>query len=215
MFVNVLKSAVVAAILLVAVSESRAQVSARYQLQVRNSNYGVTQWWPHSGGSYDWATLVAVKNTLPDRWGWQYVTYRMVGVEGTPNQVGKTLHEYQREVQSAYQRAIDARNWAQGNIGRLTNQQFNQVNQLIDSFNSTLSTAQQGPYGSHFGGFSRMGHIPSSWIVTASEQYGIYYRRPGGTWTFYYTVNGLSNAQQTCANLRRQYPGYEFGYARR
>lgn len=212
MFANVLKSAVVAAILLAAVNEARAQTGQRYQIQVRNP-YGSTEWWPRYGGSYDYQTFINTLQSLPSA-GYHYVSYRIVGQNFNPP-TGKSLADYQAEVARAYQRAKEARDWAQGHVGRLTQQQFNEVNQKINEFNATLSTAQQGPYGSHFGGISRMGNIPSSWIATANEQYGIYYRRPGINWTYYFTVNGLSNAQQTCANLRRQYPGYEFGYARR
>ena len=139
-----------------------------------------------------------------------------VWFEGNANiPTGKPLSEYVKEVRDAYQRAVDLRNWAQGHIGRLTQQQFNTVNQAINQYNTALSNAQNSPYRSQFGGYSRMANIPGSWVQT-SQTFAIYYRsRSGGEWRFLTTVNGTSARDQALTYYRRNYPSYEFGWVAR
>ena len=122
-----------------------------------------------------------------------------------PKGAGRTLAEYKRAVEDAYQRARYLRSWASHNVGRLTRQQFNAVNAQITKYNQVLQSAQSA-YPNTFRSSRPMSQIPSSWIASP-RRYDLQYlpRSGGNRWTTMARYSRQDWALRAKATYERKY----------
>lgn len=125
-----------------------------------------------------------------------------------------TLMKVLSEVESASKRAKMFRDWAQRNVGKLTEQQFNAVNAAIDEYNATLMSAQSGPYGSNFRTYRTMPRVPRS-AIRRQPKYVVWYSLGGNNMKHVYreyTDMGLALKAVTALRIVYGRRGYQFGY---
>jgi hypothetical protein len=171
------------------VGEARAQCYACYHTVYTDSDWSLgqrfstiqeaqndAQWWINNHSK-----VMGIWDVCSGRW----VTVT----------TGKSLSEYISQVSAAYARAKAARDQARGYVSGLTDQQFHQVNQLINDFNSVRQQAVSAYGSSSFANYPPLALL--NWYMYVRLNGVQYLQGPFTDW------NSLVNQWNS---LKRSYP---------